>query len=168
MTTGLGTGLDRIYKIHEIWSRCGWTKLQTSTQKEAMIDDELTEKIIACAFKVHNALGPGFSEKVYEKFNASRIEPNHEGIKVKRQVAIQVYFEGEVVGEFVPDLWVEDRVLIELKAVLSLYKEHEVQLVNYLTATKVDIGLLINFGPSVEIKRKFRTYKAKMKAAGCD
>jgi len=126
-----------------------------------MTDDELTEKIIACAFKVHKALGPGFSEKVYE--NSMPVTLNHERIKVRHQVAIQVYFEGEVVGEFVPDLWVEDRVLVELKAVRSLQKEHEVQLVNYLTATKVDTGLLINFGPSVEIKRKFRTYKPKAK-----
>ena len=64
-----------------------------------------------------------------------------------------------------PDLWVDERVLVELKAVLSLQKEHEVQLVNYLTATKVDTGLLINFGPSVEINRKFRTYKPKAKGA---
>ena len=124
-----------------------------------MIDDELTEKIIACAFKVHKALGHGFSEGVYE--NAMRVELARQSLRVRQQVAIQVYYEGEVVGEFIPDLWVEDRVLVELKAVLSLQKEHEVQLVNYLTATKVDPGLLINFGPSVEIKRKFRTYKAK-------
>ena len=65
-----------------------------------------------------------------------------------------------------PDLWVEERVLVERKAVLNLQKEHEVQLVNYLTATKVDIGLLINFGPSVEIKREFRTCKPKAKGAG--
>ena len=121
-----------------------------------MTDDELTEKIIACAFKVHKALGCGFSERVYE--NAMRVE-------LARQIAIQVYYDGEVVGEFVPDLWIEDRVLVELKAVLSLQKEHEVQLVNYLTATKVDTGLLINFGPSVEIKRKFRTYKPKAQGA---
>ena len=129
-----------------------------------MTDDELTEKIIACAFKVHKALGPGFSERVYE--NAMRVELVRQSLKVRQQVAIQVYYEGEVVGEFVPDLWVEERVLVELKAVLSLQKEHEVQLVNYLTATKVDTGLLINFGPSVEIKRKFRTYKPKAKGAG--
>jgi len=122
-----------------------------------MSDDELTEKIIAGAFRVHNALGPGFSEKVYE--NSMRVALNHERIKVKRQVPIQVYYEGEVVGEFVPDLWVEERVLVELTAVLSLQKEHEVQL------TKVDTGLLINFGPSVEIRRKFRTYKPKAKGA---
>jgi GxxExxY protein len=128
-----------------------------------MTDDKLTEKIIACAFKVHKALGQGFSERVYE--NAMRVELVRQSLKVRQQVAIQVYYEGEVVGEFVPDLWVDERVLVELKAVLSLQKEHEVQLVNYLTATKVDTGLLINFGPSVEIKRKFRTYKPKAKGA---
>ena len=94
-----------------------------------------------------------------------RVELAHQSLKVRQQIAIQVYYEGEVVGEFVPDLWVEDRVLVDLKAVLSLQKEHEVQLVNYLTATKIDTGLLINFGPSVEIKRKFRTYKQKAKVA---
>ena len=129
-----------------------------------MTDDELTEKIIACAFKVHKALGPGFSERVYE--NAMRVELTLQQIKVRKQVVIQVYYEGEVVGEFVPDLWIEERILVELKAVLALQKDHEVQLVNYLTATKVDTGLLINFGSSVEIKRKFRTYKPKTIAVG--
>ena len=128
-----------------------------------MTDDELTEEILAGAFKVHKALGHGFSKRVYE--NSMRVELARQSLKVRPQVAIQVYYEGEVVGEFVPDLWVEDRVLVELKAVLSLQKEHEVQLVNYLTATQVDTGLLINFGPSVEIKRKFRTYKPKAKGA---
>ena len=129
-----------------------------------MTDNELTEKIIACAFKVHRALGPGFSEKVYE--NAMRVELTRQGVKVRKQVPIQVHYDGEVVGEFVPDLWIDEQVLVELKAVLALQKDHEVQLVNYLTATKVDTGLLINFGPSVEIKRKFRTYKPKATAAG--
>src|SRR5215831_12023919 len=128
-----------------------------------MNDDDLTQKIIVCAFRVHNALGPGFSEKVYE--NSMRVALNHERIKVRQQTAIQVYYEGEVVGEFVPDLWVEDRVLVELKAVLTLLKEHEVQLVNYLTATRVETGLLINFGTSVEVRRKFRIYKPKAKSA---
>ena len=128
-----------------------------------MTDDELTEKIIACAFKVHKALGKG-SQKVYE--NAMRVELVRQSLKVRQPIAIQVYYEGEVVGEFVPDLWVEERVLVELKAVLSSPKGARGAVVNYLTATKVDTGLLINFGPSVEIKRKFRTYKPKAKGAG--
>lgn len=107
-------------------------------------------------------MGHGFSERVYE--NAMRMELARRSLKVRQQVTIQVYYEGEVVGEFVPELWLEDRVLVELKAVLSLQKEHEVQLVNYLTATKIDIGLLINSGPSVEIRREFRTYKSKTTA----
>lgn len=74
---------------------------------------------------------------------------------------IKVYYDGQVVGEFYADLWVEDRVIVELKAVRSLDKANEVQLVNYLTATGVDTGLLLNFGPSVQVKRKFRQYKPK-------
>jgi len=71
----------------------------------------------------------------------------------------QIYYEGQVVGDYYADLWVENRVIVEVKAVQTLRKEHEVQLVNYLTATGVDTGLLINFGPSVQVKRKFREYK---------
>jgi len=117
----------------------------------------LTKKIIGCAFKVHNALGCGFLEKVYE--NALRIELLKEGLEVKQQEPIKVYYEGQVVGDYYADLWVEDRVIVELKAVQTLSKAHEVQLVNYLTATGVDIGLLLNFGSSVQVKRKFRQYK---------
>jgi GxxExxY protein len=122
-----------------------------------MKDKALTEKIIGCAFKVHNTLGAGFLEKVYE--NALRIELLKLGLKVKQQEPIKVYYEDEVVGDFYADLWIEDRVIIELKAVRALSKGHEVQLVNYLTATGVDTGLLLNFGPSVQVKRKFREYK---------
>jgi len=124
-----------------------------------MIDDELTQKIIGCAYKVHNALGSGFLEKIYE--NAFRIELGKAGITVKQQEPITVCYEGQVVGEYWADLWVEDRFIIEVKAVQSLITQHEVQLVNYLTATGVDNGLLINFGPSVQVKRKFREYKPK-------
>ena len=124
-----------------------------------MIDDELTQKIIGCAYKVHNALGSGFLEKIYE--NAFRIELGKAGITVKQQEPITVCYEGQVVGEYCADLWVEDRVIIEVKAVQSLITQHEVQLVNYLTATGVENGLLINFGPSVQVKRKFREYKPK-------
>ena len=88
-----------------------------------MTDDELTEEIIAGAFKLHKALGHRFSKRVYE--NSMRVELARQSLKVRPQVTIQVYYEGEVVGEFVPDLWVEDQVLVELKAVLSLQKEHE-------------------------------------------
>jgi GxxExxY protein len=125
-----------------------------------MKDDDLTQKIIGCAYKVHNTLGPGFLEKVYE--NALRIELEKIGLRVKQQEPINVNYEGQVIGEYYADLWVNERVLIELKAAQTLVKLHEVQLVNYLTATGIECGLLLNFGPSVEVKRKFREYKPKV------
>ena len=124
-----------------------------------MKDDDLTQIIIGCAYKVHNALGPGFLERVYE--NALRIELEKIGLRVKQQEPINVSYDGQVVGEYFADLWVDERVVIELKAAQSLDKRHEVQLVNYLTATGIDCGLLLNFGPSVQAKRKFREYKPK-------
>lgn len=124
-----------------------------------MTDDVLTEKIIGCAYKVHNILGPGFLEKVYE--NSLRIELEKLGLRVKQQEPINVEYEGQVVGEYYADLWVDERVVVELKAAQALAKAHEVQLVNYLTATRIDLGLLLNFGSSVQVKRKFREYKPK-------
>lgn len=122
-----------------------------------MTIDELTESVIGCAYRVHNELGCGFLEKVYE--NALRIELTRSGLNAKQQCPIPVLYQGEVVGEYYSDLMVDDRLIIELKAVQNLGKEHEVQLVNYLTATGIDDGLLINFGSSVEVKRKFRKRK---------
>ena len=124
-----------------------------------MKDDDLTQKIISCAYKVYNALGPGFLEKVYE--NSLRIELERLGLEVKQQEPINVTYYGQVVGEYYADLWVDERVVIELKAAQTLVKQHEVQLVNYLTATGIDCGLLLNFGTSVQVKRKFREYKPK-------
>lgn len=116
--------------------------------------NELTEKVIGCAYAVHNALGAGFLEKVYE--NALRLELAAAGLRVEQQCPIPVQYRGEVVGDFFADLMVEDRLIVELKAVQNIAKEHEVQLVNYLAATGMDDGLLINFGSSVTVKRKFR------------
>jgi len=123
--------------------------------------NQLTEQIIACAYQVHNPLGPGFLEKVYE--NALSIELEQAGIEVKQQVPIPVRYRGQVVGDFYADLWVADCVIVELKAVRQLAKEHEVQLANYLQATGVEDRLLLNFGQSVEVKRKFRTWRSGMK-----
>ena len=128
-----------------------------------MEDDALTEKIIGCAFKVHNTLGPGFLEKVYE--NALRIELEKHGLKVRQQEPIRVTYDGQVVGEFYADLWVQDRIVVELKAAQVLVKQHEVQLVNYLTATGISTGLLLNFGPSMQVRRKFREYKPRASSA---
>ena len=121
--------------------------------------DVLIRQVIGASYAVHNTLGAGFLEFVYEK--SLKIELDKHSIKAKTQHAIQVYYENQVVGEFRADLFIEDCLLVELKAVKSLVSVHEVQLVNYLAATGLDTGLLINFGQSVEIKRKFRQYVPK-------
>ena len=104
-------------------------------------------------------VGPWFLEKVYE--NALRIELEKQGLSVRQQHPISVTYDDHVVGEYYADLFVEQRVVVEMKSVQTLVKEHEVQIVNYLTATGIDLGLLINFGSSVQVKRKFRQYKSK-------
>ena len=123
----------------------------------ALPDGELTERIIACAYRVHNTLGAGFLEKVYE--NAMAVELESEGIAFRRQAPLKVMYRGQVVGEYFADLLVGDRVVCELKAEERLSSSHELQLVNYLVATGIDTGLLINFGRSVEARRKFRQFK---------
>lgn len=116
---------------------------------------DLTEKIIGCAYRVYNKMGFGFLESVYER--CLMIELKKAGVKAETQHPITVYYEDEVVGEFVADVIVEDAIILELKSVRRVVKAHEVQLVNYLTATRKDVGLIINFGESrVEIKRKVR------------
>lgn len=120
-------------------------------------DRALTHRIIGCAFKVHNVLGAGFLEKVYE--NALVIELRGCGLKVSQQVPLKVMYGDNVVGEYFADLLVEGRILCELKAVRRITTEHEVQLVNYLTATGIDVGLLLNFGSSVEVRKKFLRYQ---------
>ena len=119
--------------------------------------ESITKVVIGCAYNVHNILGPGFLEKVYE--NALRMELDAAGLAVRQQVPMTVYYRGLPVGEYYADLVVSDTLILEIKAVQHLAKEHEVQLVNYLTATGIEDGLLINFGSSVEIKHKYRTYR---------
>ena len=121
--------------------------------------NDLTHKIIGCAYKVHNVLGFGFIEKCYE--NALKIEMDKLGIHALQQDKVNVWYEDHLVGFFVPDLWLPETLIIEVKSVQNIPKEYEVMLVNYLTATKINDGLLINFGPSVQVKRKFREYKPK-------
>ena len=116
--------------------------------------EEITHKIIGCAYKVFNELGFGFLESVYKK--AMIIELSKSRLKVESEKSLKVYYDSKVVGEFSADLFVEDTVVVELKSVETLAKQHEVQLVNYLNVLKKDIGLLINFGPSgVDVKRKY-------------
>ncbi len=113
---------------------------------------ELTEKILKACFEVINELGPGFLESVYQ--NALLIALKQKGLKVQAQYPLVVTFRGEVVGQFYADILVEDKVIVELKAVTSLATEHQAQVINYLKATGIDVGLLVNFGrPLLEYKR---------------
>ncbi len=112
----------------------------------------LTERIIGCAFKVSNALGCGFLEKVYE--NALVYELRRNGLRAEQQHPISVYYEGVVVGEYFADILVEDTVILELKAVAEHHDVFTAQCLNYLKATGKPLCLLLNFGkPRVEVKR---------------
>ncbi|MEA3431216.1 MAG: GxxExxY protein [candidate division WOR-3 bacterium] len=113
---------------------------------------DITEKIIKASYEVHNNLDYGFLEKVYE--NLLAIELRNIELNVEQQKPIKVLYKGELVGDYVADLMVEDKVIVEIKSVSKLEQVHEVQLVNYLKATEKEVGLLINFGKSVEVKRK--------------
>ena len=114
--------------------------------------EELTEQIIKGFYTVYRALGYGFLEKVYE--NSLAIELRKMKLAVVQQAEIKVHYAGVVVGEYYADLLVADAVIVEIKAVRALLKEHEAQLLNYLKATPYEVGLLLNFGPKPEIKRK--------------
>ena len=122
--------------------------------------EDMTEKIIGCAMTVHRTLESGFLESVYQ--NALTHELCKLGLLVETEKQIKVMYDNVVVGYFVADMLIESTVLVENKAVQSLATAHEVQLVNYLTATGIEIGLLLNFGTSrLEYKRKNRTYKPR-------
>ena len=117
-----------------------------------MKHEDLTSKIIACAYKVHNTLGFGFLEAVYQ--NALLIELLKTGLRAEKEKKIQVYYDTQLVGDYIADIIVEEKVILELKSVRDLHPAHSAQLVNYLKATGIEVGLLLNFGESVEIKRK--------------
>jgi len=118
----------------------------------------VTETIIGCAYRVYNKMGFGFLESVYEK--CLLIELRKTGLDAESQKPITVYYDDEIVGEFVADIIVNDTIILELKSVRRVVKAHEVQLVNYLVATGKPIGLILNFGESkVEVKRKVKDLK---------
>lgn len=120
--------------------------------------NQLTEEVIGFAMKVHRTLGPGFLESVYQK--ALTLELARNGCRVDGEKPLKVLYEGAVVGDFVADLLIDDRLIVELKAVQELSVAHEVQTVNYLAATGIDDALLLNFGgPSLQFKRKRRLAK---------
>jgi GxxExxY protein len=113
---------------------------------------ELSEKIIAAAYKVHKGLGYGFLEKVYK--NALAIELEKAGLNYAQEVPLRVSYQGRIVGEYFADIVVDNKIIIEIKALSQIQPVHETQLVNYLKATGINVGLLINFGSSVEVKRR--------------
>ncbi len=116
---------------------------------------DITKKIINAYYAVYNQLGYGFLEKVYER--AMMIELPKHGLTCERQKNIKVYYNEIEIGDYYADIIVEDCVIIELKAVGSIAPEHEVQLVNYLKATEIEVGLLLNFGPAPQFKRRVFT-----------
>lgn len=120
--------------------------------------DVLSRRVIGCAIQVHRTLGAGFVESVYQKALAHELGKAGIGVECERR--IRVYYDGVDVGDFVADMVADGVLLIENKAVQALQTAHEVQLVNYLTATGVDSGLLLNFGSArLEVKRKYRQPK---------
>ena len=117
-----------------------------------LLHEELTERIIGAFYKVYNTLGYGFLESVYE--NALALELESQGIAVKQQQAVKVFYDGHEVGKYFADVIADNVVIVELKAAESLNKAHEAQLQNYLKATEIEVGLLLNFGRTHQVKRK--------------
>jgi GxxExxY protein len=126
-----------------------------------LIYEDTTSLIISCFYKVYNELGFGFLEKVYE--NALLIELAEHGLFCRKQSQITVFYKGNPVGDYYADIIVNDTIIIELKAAENLVEEHEFQLVNYLKATNIEVGLLLNFGKQPQIKRKIFTNDRKSK-----
>lgn len=124
-----------------------------NTDKSAsLVEGDLSEKVIGIFFSVYNELGSGFLESVYESALALALHDAH--VRAVRQAPVNVVFRGHIVGEFRVDILVEDRLVIEIKAGSGLVPAHEAQLINYLRATGVRVGLLLNFGPQPEFRRR--------------
>jgi GxxExxY protein len=113
---------------------------------------ELTDKVISVFYHVYNALGYGFLEKVY--VNALIHELRKQGLTVQHKIPIKVYYDGVIVGEYEADLLVNNLLILEIKAAEAIAPEHEAQLINYLRATKIEVGLILNFGPTPQVRRK--------------
>ncbi len=134
---------------------------RTYTDKSGgtMLHEELSGKILNAFYAVYNRLGHGFLEKVYE--NALVIELKKRELDVQQQRRIDVYYEGYEVGEYYADILVNDLVILELKAAEAIAPEHEAQLINYLAATNIELGLLLNFGPKPQFVRRILTNDKK-------
>lgn len=113
---------------------------------------DITDAIIGAFYLVYNMLGYGFLEKVYR--NALMHELRKRGFKVECEVPIKVYYDGVIVGDYYADLIVNDLVILEVKSVGAIFSEHEAQLTNYLKATGIEVGLILNFGPRPEFRRR--------------
>ncbi|AUD04355.1 GxxExxY protein [Spirosoma pollinicola] len=124
-----------------------------------LLHRELTDAIIGIYYDVFNELGYGFLERVYQ--NAMYAELKNEGFDVTAQQQIKVYYKGLLVGDYFADLLIDNCIILELKATESLAEEHEVQLLNYLRATDIEVGLLLNFGKKPEFKRLVYTNNRK-------
>ncbi len=137
-----------------------------NTQKTKVMIDEnylhsaLTGAILKAFYKVYNTLGYGFLEKVYE--NAMMVELDNMFFHVVQQQPIKVFYEEQVIGKYYADLLVENKVIVELKACRTLAPEHEAQLLNYLRATKIEVGLLLNFGEEPKHRRFLMTNDKKV------
>jgi len=118
---------------------------------------DITEKIIKAFYNVYNTLGYGFLEKVYE--NAIYNELTEMGVQTQKQYPIEVYYKDNKVGQYFADLIIEETVIVELKAADTICEEHELQLINYLKATEIEIGILLNFGKKPQFKRKIFSNK---------
>ncbi|MFN0187632.1 MAG: GxxExxY protein [Bacteroidia bacterium] len=116
------------------------------------LHSDITEKLIKIFYKVYSKLGYGFLERVYE--NAMFIELQKTGLILKTQSPIKVYYDDLQVGLYFADLLIDDKVIVELKAAEGLCEEHETQLINYLKATEIEVGIFLNFGKKPEIRRK--------------
>ncbi len=126
---------------------------------ENLLHSEITGEVIKAFYKVYNTLGFGFLEKVYENALAEELE--FQGFNVEKQKPVKVFYNGKIVGEYFADLIVNNLVIIENKAADAIDKSHEAQLLNYLKATEIEVGLLLNFGQKAEYRRKIYTNQKK-------
>ncbi len=133
--------------------------MNTENNSEAILHKEITEEIIKAYYTVYNELGYGFLERVYQ--NAIYAELKDKGFEVEVQKKILVHYKEKIVGEYFADLIVENKVIIELKSCESLVHEHDIQLLNYLRATEIEVGLLLNFGKRTAFRRKIFTNNNK-------
>ncbi len=132
--------------------------------KNKLLHAALTDQILQAFYTVYNTLGYGFLEKVYE--NALALELKQRGLQIEQQAPVQVYYAGQPIGRYFADLLVENKVIVELKTAEAISAAHEAQLVNYLRATGIEVGLILNFGPKPQFRRKILTRHPPSNAQG--